>query len=294
MGDGKLSIGDVEVISLTDVEVNYPIPLSQVFPDVPAADWAPYREQYPEMFGGSDHYRGNYRSYLLRSQGRTILVDTGAGQGPTQPEIMGWLGNIEGLLMTKLHQAGVRPEDIDVVFLTHLHPVHVGWNLTKEPDGTLRPTFPNARYLINEADWESFGSPETQAEMPIKHWGDTLGPLETLGVLDLISGDEKLTNEITAFHTPGHTPGHMSLSVVSGSHRGFITGDVAIHPALLVENCWQHMFQMDHDKASAVRKELFDRAEAEDAVLAVCHFPTPGFGKVETIDGRRQWQSIEL
>ena len=294
MGDGKLSIGDVEVISLTDVEVNYPIPLSQVFPDVPAADWAPYREQYPEMFGGSDHYRGNYRSYLLRSQGRTILVDTGAGQGPTQPEIMGWLGNIEGLLMTKLHRAGVRPEDIDVVFLTHLHPVHVGWNLTKEPDGTLRPTFPNARYLINEADWESFGSPETQAEMPIKHWGDTLGPLETLGVLDLISGDEKLTNEITAFHTPGHTPGHMSLSVVSGSHRGFITGDVAIHPALLVENCWQHMFQMDHDKASAVRKELFDRAEAEDAVLAVCHFPTPGFGKVETIDGRRQWQSIEL
>ena len=293
MGEGKLSIGKVEVVSLTDVEVNYPIPLSQIFPDVPASDWEPYRERYPHMFGGPDHYRGNYRSYLVRSQGRTILVDTGAGPGPTEPEIMAWLGGgVRGRLMTKLQEEGVRPEDIDVVFLTHLHPVHVGWNLTKEPDGAVRPTFPNARYIIHESDWESFGSVETQAEMPVKHWDDTLGPLKTLGVLDLISGDQELTNEITAFHTPGHTPGHMSLAVASEGERGFITGDVAIHPALLTENCWCHMFQMDHEIAARTRKELFDRAEAENASLAVCHFPSPGFGRVVRIEGRRYWQAL--
>jgi glyoxylase-like metal-dependent hydrolase (beta-lactamase superfamily II) len=130
--------------------------------------------------------------------------------------MIAFFGLEDGRLMSELQSAGVRPEDIDMVFFTHLHPDHVGWNLSES--GT-RATFPRARYVINQVDWDTFGNPEFQEQFPIKFWQETLGPLEKLSALDLITGERALTDEIRAISTPGHTPGHMSLAIVSGGER---------------------------------------------------------------------------
>ena len=105
------------------------------------------------MFGGPNIWRTHYGCYLLRSQGRTILVDTGAGSAATNPGMIAFFGLEDGRLMSELQSAGVRPEDIDMVFFTHLHPDHVGWNLS---ESGARVTFPRARYVINQADWDTF------------------------------------------------------------------------------------------------------------------------------------------
>ena len=90
MPESKLSIGNVEILALTDHQVVdlTAFPLGQLFPGVPAEAWAPYQQRYPEVFNGPDIWRNHHGCYLLRSQGRTILVDTGSGSAATNP---GWI-----------------------------------------------------------------------------------------------------------------------------------------------------------------------------------------------------------
>ena len=132
MPESKLSVGNVEILSITDIDVDFPIPLTQLFPDVPLEAWTLYKQRYPEVFIGPDHWRVHFGGFLLRSQGRTILVDTGLGTNATNPgTVAAFGGGEEGRLLPELQAAGVHPEDVDIVFFTHLHPDHVGWNLIR-------------------------------------------------------------------------------------------------------------------------------------------------------------------
>lgn len=286
MAENKLFVGQVEVLALTDSAGDFPLPLSQLFPSVPADAWAPFRQRYPELFSGPDTWHNHYGCYLLRSQGRTILVDTGLGSKATNPGAVNmFAGGIDGRLLTELHAAGVRPEDVETVFFTHLHPDHVGWNLSQG-----RPTFPRARYVAPQTDWAA--SKQFEAATPFSYWEETLGPLQTLGVLDLLPGEHALTSEITAIPTPGHTPGHMSVAILSGGQRALITGDVAVHPAQVTETDWPMRFDMDQELAPKVRRQVLDRVEAEHTILIACHFPDPGFGHLVRVEGRRYWQGL--
>jgi glyoxylase-like metal-dependent hydrolase (beta-lactamase superfamily II) len=290
MPEARLSVGNVEILVLTDIDVDFPIPLSQLFPSVPSEAWAPYKQRYPGIFVGPDGWRAHFGGYLLRSQGRTILVDTGMGSMATNPGAVSvFLGGVDGRLMAELRAAGMRPEDVDTVFFTHLHPDHVGWNLSQ---GGAQPqvTFPSARYVTHQADWEAFRRPEVQGAFPFPFWEQTLGPLDNLGVLDLVTGERALTSEITAIPTPGHTPGSMSLAIVSGGQRALILGDVLHGPAQVTETEWVFSFDMDPALAVQTRQRMVDRAERENAVIIACHYA--GFGRVVRTAGRRYWQGL--
>lgn len=287
MTSGKITIGNVEVTSLSDAMVdNYPITLDELFPSVSDEDWEPYRERYPEVFGGRNVWRVEIFCFLLRSQGRTVLVDTGIG--PAGAPYAAFL-KMSGRLIDRLRIEGVRPEDVENVVLTHLHPDHAGWNVRDEA-GERRLTFPRASYLVHEADWDTFHRPEVQAALPFPFVDQIVTPLEGLGGLELTSGDRAITEEVTAIHTPGHTPGHMSVLVVSGGERAIVWGDVMVHPAQVTEPDWNISFDHDGETASETRRRLTDRIEAEGMTVAACHFPEPGFGHIVRLEGRRYWQ----
>src|SRR4030095_15514313 len=111
MAEGKLTVGNMDILALTDGEGDFPFPLSQLFPSVPAEAWTPFAHRYPELFGGPDTWRNHYGCYLLRSQGRTILVDTGIGSQATNPGMVNMLaGGIDGRLLKNLQEAAVRRE----------------------------------------------------------------------------------------------------------------------------------------------------------------------------------------
>ena len=291
MAESVFSVGNVEVLALTDIVADFQFPLSQSFSNVPEGGWAQYEQRYAEVFSGPDSWRVHFGCYLLRSQGRTILVNTGVGSSGTNPGMVASLGAGDGSLMADLEEAGVRSEDVDTVFFTHLHPDHVGWNLS-QGGAAPRAMFPRARYVVHQADWDNFGNPQVREQLPMKYWDETLAPLETLGLLDLISGERALTSEITAINTPGHTPGHMSLAIISGGKRAVIMGDAAVHPAQVTEVDWCFGFESDQVLATRTRTQLFDRIEAEDAALIACHFPAPGFGRLVRVEGRRYWEGF--
>lgn len=287
MPEARLTVGNVEILSLNDNQAT--LPLSDVFPEVPAEAWAPYQQQYPSGFSG-DHLLAHFECYLIRSEGQTILVDTGLGGAVSNPNsVEAMADGVDGRLLEELRAVGVGLGDINTVFFSHLHFDHVGWNVTHEPGAAPRATFPNARYVAHRSDWEVFQQPEVMELFP-PHWDLALGPLRDLGVLDLLDGEQVLTSEITAIPTPGHTPGSMSLAVVSGGQRAYILGDVFHGPAQITETSWKFSFDMDGDLAVSTRRRMIERAESEDAVLAICHHT--GFGKVIREEGRRYWQFV--
>ena len=283
MSEFSLKVGDVEIVALSDMNLPFPTPLAQLFPGTDARDWEPYKERYPDTFDG-DHMQIEIGCYLLRSQGRTILIDTGYGEGPIES-----IGGRRGELMDDLAAKGVSPEEVDTVFISHLHSDHVGWNVV-ERYGKLVPAFPNARYVAHQADLDHFRRPEVQAALPFPFMDRCVEPIVEMGLFDALSEDTDLTSDVRVLHTPGHTPGHMSVLVRSQGEAALIQGDVLVHPAQVTEDDWNCIFDYDWPLSTETRRKMLDDVEAQGTPVISCHFPAPGFGTVERSDGRRYWR----
>jgi glyoxylase-like metal-dependent hydrolase (beta-lactamase superfamily II) len=277
----SLTVGAVEVTAVCDVVANFPDPLPQAFPGVEAAAWAPYRGRYPEVFDGPDGWRLRDWCFVVRAGDRVVLVDTGVG-GPGTPGA-DWIGT-PGRLPEELAAAGVGPDEVDLVVLTHLHLDHIGWNLAWD-GGSPRPRFPRARYLVQRTDWEAFaGRPEAAREA----FDRCVRPLQDLGVAELLDGDRTLDPQLAILHTPGHTPGSQSLLVRSGGDAVLLWGDVANHPAQVDRPDWGPGSDALPEAARRSRRRLLDQVEAEAMWLAPAHFPEP-FGTVTRSEGGRHW-----
>ena len=192
-------------------------PVDFFFPDVPKEAWGPYREAQLDENG---EIALPYLLFALRSQGQTIMIDTGMGPGPHVSR-----GNRTGDLINQLKRHGIGPDDVDVVVHTHLHADHVGWNVTYE-NGQPTATFPKARYLVPRPDWDYFTQPDILSLERNEHVRDYVVPLEGLGVMDLIDPGHNITSEVSTMHTPGHTPGHICVMINSQGQSGAVVGDV--------------------------------------------------------------------
>ena len=285
-----ISVGNVEITAVHDGDGA--LPISMVFPGVDPELWLPYQQKYPECFNGdnNENIALPFECYVIRSEGHTILVDTGVGSMATNPgTVTAFAGGVDGRLLLDLQTTGVNKEDIDTVFLTHLHPDHVGWNVNNDGP-TPVPSFPNARYVFHQDDWEAFRPPRDSEVFGFTFWEETLAPLEGAGVIELLSGEHSITSEITAILTPGHTPGSMSLAIDSGGEKALVMGDVFHGPPQVSEPSWVFAFDADPDTAVQSRSRMLDRAEAENAIMAICH--STGFGRVVSQEGRRYWQGL--
>jgi glyoxylase-like metal-dependent hydrolase (beta-lactamase superfamily II) len=270
----KITVGNVEIVALVDLP--FELPWSMVFPGRERSETEPYQAMYPAS-NGKNGAQTQAGAYALRTQGKTVLVDTGIGPGP-----IAFLGGARGRLLDDMREKGVDPESVDIVAMTHLHGDHVGWNL----DGDGKPNFPNARYLIPQGDWDYFNTMlETNAQM------GQVTPLEALGRMDLTSGETELTADVRSMPTPGHTPGHTSYLIASGGEKAVITGDLAHHPAQLNETSWCPVFDENSSASSESRRRVVEMLEADGAVAAFCHFPAP-FGKIVRAEGRRVFQAL--
>jgi glyoxylase-like metal-dependent hydrolase (beta-lactamase superfamily II) len=277
----RLQIGNVEVWALPDGAANLGGHAGYALDGEPPIDWGPVSERNPEAAHGHEHHwRIHNNCYLIRSSGRTIVVDLGVGVGP-YPRYR----DMEGRLPEAMADIGAGFDEVDTVFFTHCHPDHVAWSMVEEER---QARFPNARYLLHERDWSEFTGRD-----PVPRYVERfIRPLAELEVLDLLPGETALTPEVTAIETPGHTPGHMAVVIASAGERAVISGDVFNHP-LYVTEPWR-TFASDLDGAQGIetRKALLRRIEAEGMVLIAEHFPEPGFGHVARAEGHRWFRAL--
>jgi glyoxylase-like metal-dependent hydrolase (beta-lactamase superfamily II) len=262
-------VGSVELLPLLDA-VGELGELEVLFPDT--TDWGPYRDLYPRLFADS-RWRIPCTSYLLRSGGATVLVDTGVGPAG----LWGWDAEFEEGLIPALADAGTAREDVDVVFLTHLHVDHVGWNT--DADG--RVVFPRARYVTHRE-----GIPFAR-DSGRDHVARTI-----LGVeFEEIDGESVVAEGITAFPLPGHFPGHMGLRIESGGERAMLIADAAVNPMLLDQPDRAYVSDGAQAACAATRRALLPELVDQDVIVVCGHYPDGGVGRVVTRDDRVIWEA---
>ena len=294
-GEGKvadrLKVGNAEIAAATDAEFRY-VP-TQFIP-------GPGAEAWRKALGGIDPdqpFESRVTTYVIRSQGKNILVDAGVGAHGL------WRFG-DGHLLDSLKELDLSPEDIDFVMPTHLHLDHVGWNTTPTPNGPV-PTFPRARYLFQQLDWDAFTSDEFMNRPSVSPMSDSMQnmirvavlPLKDSGQMDLIGPEHVITDEVTLLHTPGHTPGSVSILVQSGSDAALLIGDVAHNPAQFTESDWSPAVDIDGSLSARSRKGVAQKAIELNAAVAGGHLASPAqsaFGSVILMDGRPMWRGVSL
>ncbi|MBI4260893.1 MAG: MBL fold metallo-hydrolase [Actinobacteria bacterium] len=286
MPHGTLSVGGVQITALCDLEAPFPRSLPESFPDVPPEAWPELRDLHPRTVHGADGWAYHDHCYLVRAAGTVLLFD--AGVGPPSSVCSRWMHPPGGRLPLELETAGVRPEDVDVVVMSHLHLDHIGWTVAGEGDEAV-PFFPRARYLVQRADHVSFQ--ETADEDDREAFEQSIRVLERTGRLELLDGEATLLEQAAVFPTPGHTPGSQSLVVGSDGERALILGDVANHPYQVTHPEWRSRSDQDPDRAAHTRRALFQRIETQGLVFSTAHFPEP-FGRVLAMDERRYWSPL--
>jgi len=161
---------------------------------------------------------------LVDAPGGLVLVDVGLGRklSPKMREI--FCVSETPTLLSSLGALGVSPADITFVVPTHLHFDHCGWNTTLDSHGRLVPTFPNARYVIQRAEWEDALNPtEVNKASYLK---ENLTPIADAGLLTLVDGDTAVCAGIRVVATHGHTRGHQIVFVESAGETLVFVGDL--------------------------------------------------------------------
>ncbi|MFC4499383.1 MULTISPECIES: MBL fold metallo-hydrolase [Streptomyces] len=278
----SIVLGDVEVIRVVEWQGPF-LPASDLVPEVPADVW-----KDNEDWLAPDHWEPDsgrtvltLQTWVLRSGGRTVLIDTGVGNGrerPGTPPFHHWQGDFLGLLA----RADVRPQDVDVVVNTHLHVDHVGWN-TVDADGEWVPTFPNAQYLVPAADDFHFG-PDNAYENGRQEdsrliYEECIAPVHRAGQAVLWDGLHRIDDHLTLESAPGHTPGSSVLRLASGSDRAVFAGDLLHSPVQVLHASCNSAACQAPEQAAASRLRILGRAADERELLVPAHFG--GAGAVE-------------
>jgi glyoxylase-like metal-dependent hydrolase (beta-lactamase superfamily II) len=216
-----------------------------------------------------------------------VLVDTGVGPG---------LAPGEGILLDNLREAGIAPEDIDVVINTHGHGDHIGGNADAEGN----PVYANARYVMSQEDWDFWtDEPRVQEMIPIPDLSELflmfvrahMAPLEEH--FDLIGYDEEIVPGITSIAAQGHTPGHMALRVESEGETLWIGGDFVSHAVNLPHPDFVGVPDVEPERMIETRKRLLGRIAEEGGLTTFYHVgPFPSVGQVVADGDVWQWEPV--
>jgi glyoxylase-like metal-dependent hydrolase (beta-lactamase superfamily II) len=204
-------------------------------------------------------------SFVVRGD-QTVLID--AGLGPFATATLNG-----GALLDELAAVGVRPADVDVLAVSHLHLDHDGWITTKEGD----TVFPNATVYVGRADYETFVVDDEQVQKAFRvarHTKAGLAALFDAGRVVLVDDARSITPAVIALPTPGHTPGHLAFAIADRGERLLVLGDAMYCPAQLTDMDLAAMHDVDPHLARRSRELLQRELEAHAGTTAVgCHFP---------------------
>jgi glyoxylase-like metal-dependent hydrolase (beta-lactamase superfamily II) len=193
-------------------------------------------------------------------------------------------------LVTELDQLGYSPEDFDIVINTHLHADHCGGNTYRDGE-IIRPTFPNARFLVQRMEWADFANPDARTRGT--YLQDNFVPLFKTGQVELLHGDTDVTENVRCVVTPGHTRGHQSVLLKAGDWCGLFVGDVASYSILMSRTAWLTSYDIDPLENITTKKYWQDWALASDAWLFFPHDPKVPIARLKREDGRLNLQPVE-
>ncbi|MBP05974.1 MAG: hypothetical protein CL728_04410 [Chloroflexi bacterium] len=251
---------------------------SHVYPNVTKGDWYKYKS-FAQNSDGT--IQSTWRGYLLESEGKNILIDTGMGPGPYDHT------DKTGELLSNLLKLGKKPEDIDFVFITHTHGDHIGWNITWK-DNSPNLTFPNAKYLVSKYDFDFY------TENPNEDFEKQIYPLRELGALELIEGRTEIIKDVFSLPANGHTPGHQCLCLeTQDDEKIILTGDLFHNEAQINEQFWCPIFDWNTMMSTISRVGLLNSAYKNQWIVCTGHLSDEkAIGRIKSNNDGFYWQPI--
>jgi glyoxylase-like metal-dependent hydrolase (beta-lactamase superfamily II) len=210
---------------------------------------------------------------------RLALIDTGNGTKLSDKDREIFAIDPKHTLVGALAAAGVAPEAIDVVLLTHLHLDHVGGAVLGDPDGSFRPTFPRARYVAQKLEWED--ALANRSTMRTSYRPENLLPLQEARLLDLIDGDVEILPGVRTHVTGGHTRAHQAILLESEGHRGIYFGDLV--PTIShLKGPYNMAYDLNPYDTMQRKLALLEQAAREEWTVIYDHEPGPPIGQVRS------------
>lgn len=242
-----------------------------LFPEMTYDDLEPYRDWLVPHFCEDDlKLRLSIHTFVVRTPHHTILVDTCIGNDRKR-DVPLWT-DMQTDYPSRLLGAGVNPAEVDYVFCTHMHVDHVGWN-THLQGGQWVPTFPNAKYLFHQTEWEHWK--QSTEENQVQVMRDSVLPIIDAGLAEMVPSNFAIEDGFRLEPTPGHTPGHCSVHLDSNGDDAVITGDMIHHPWQIAEPYRTSRACSNPEQAIQTRTEFVQKYADTATLILGTHFAPP-------------------
>jgi glyoxylase-like metal-dependent hydrolase (beta-lactamase superfamily II) len=228
------------------------------------------------------------RPLLVRGE-RLMIIDAGAGDKMDEKST-----DIYGLdrrddLDASLRRAGVAPDDIEVVLASHLHFDHAGGFTVRDPDGSLRPRFSRARYVISHGEWEDATHPHERNRA--SYLPENFVPLLQAGVVDFLRGDEIVMPGVRVRRTGGHTRYHQIIYVESGARTAVFAADL-IPTVAHIDAPWIMGYDLYPMETLEFKRAFLREAIDREYVIFFEHDPAMAAGYIRETNGRLRVEAI--
>jgi glyoxylase-like metal-dependent hydrolase (beta-lactamase superfamily II) len=271
----RFRVGGLECTALWDGYIHHGY--EGIFPNADPAEMLQLKEAYRLPL---DHIPMDLNPVVVNTGDRLYLIDAGMGRTSTM------FGDTMGRLMENLAAAGIKPDQVDAVLMTHLHPDH-SFGLIS-PDG--RKAFPNAHLFCSEADWAEWTDENNLTRNDFRApW--TKGTLEAVGPyrdrLELFKAGDRLAPGLSTFSVAGHAAGMVAYIFESEGQKVVFTGDVA-HHQIFDPYHPEWFFHMEYDsdpqQGADAKSAIFSKVVSEGIRYHGYHFPYPGLGDIVRVD----------
>jgi glyoxylase-like metal-dependent hydrolase (beta-lactamase superfamily II) len=276
----RFMLGNFEVTALSDGTVD--LPVEQLLQEPAAKTVAALDKAFLKTpLQVSDN------AYLINTGKRLVLVDAGAGDlfGPTL-----------GKLMANLKASGYTPEQVDDIFLTHMHPDHVGGlsanRVIQFPNAVVHAERHEAAYWLSQKNLD--GAPDASKGF-FQGAMASVNPYVRAGKFNPFDGSVELVPGVSSYPSFGHTVGHTSYLIESQGQKLLLMGDLIHVPAVQLGHPDVTIaFDTDPAGAAASRTRVFDQAARDRTLVAGAHMPFPGIGHLRATGKTYQWVPVNF
>jgi glyoxylase-like metal-dependent hydrolase (beta-lactamase superfamily II) len=274
----RMMLGDFEVTVINDGTTS--LDVDKLLAEPPVKTEAALKKSFE-----SSPVETSSNEFLINTGTKLVLIDAGAGE---------LLGPTLGKLLVNVRAAGYKPEQIDDVFLTHMHPDHVGGLMA---DGAL--AFPNATIHADKRDSDYWLSQANLDKAPADAKGyfqgamASVNPYVAAGKYQPFDADGERVPGVRSIATYGHTAGHTSYLVESKGQTLMVIGDL-IHVAAVQFNDPGVTIAFDSDApaAAATRKKVFGELASDGVLLGANHLQFPAVGHLRVAGKSWQWVPV--